>query len=80
MTMDDKSVLTHIHDLVAEEKRLRASGHGMSADDRRRLEKIEIELDQYWDLLRQRRAREEFGDDPNAARERSANEVEGYLQ
>jgi hypothetical protein len=78
--MDDKSVLSHIHELVAEEKRLRAARQGLSADDRRRLEKIEIELDQYWDLLRQRRAREEFGEDPDAARERSANEVEGYLQ
>lgn len=78
--MDDKSVLTHIHDLVAEEKRLRASSHSMSPDDRRRLDKIQVELDQYWDLLRQRRAREEFGDDPNTARERSVNEVEGYLQ
>jgi uncharacterized protein DUF2630 len=78
--MDDKSVLTHIHDLVAEEKRLRASSHSMSPDDRRRLDKIQVELNQYWDLLRQRRAREEFGDDPNTARERSVNEVEGYLQ
>lgn len=78
--MDEKSVLTHIHELVAEEKRLRASSHAMSAEDRRRLDKIQVELDQYWDLLRQRRAREEFGDDPNAARERSVNEVEGYLQ
>jgi hypothetical protein len=78
--MDDKSVLSHIHELVAEEKRLRTARQGLSADDRRRLEKIEIELDQYWDLLRQRRAREEFGEDPDAARERTANEVEGYLQ
>jgi hypothetical protein len=52
----------------------------MSPEDRRRLDKIQVELDQYWDLLRQRRAREEFGDDPNTARERSVNEVEGYLQ
>jgi hypothetical protein len=78
--MDDKSVLDHIHELVAEEKRLRAEHHGLSGEDRRRLEQIEIELDRYWDLLRQRRAREEFGEDPNAAHERSGNEVEGYLQ
>ena len=78
--MDDKSVLAHIHDLVTEEKRLRTKNHGLSAEDRRRLEKVEIELDQYWDLLRQRRARTEFGEDPDTARERSANEVEGYLQ
>ena len=78
--MDDKSVLSHIHELVTEEKRLRASNHGLSAEDRRKLEKVEIELDQCWDLLRQRRARKEFGEDPDTARERSANEVEGYLQ
>lgn len=78
--MDDKSVLDHIHQLVEEEKRLRAAHHGLAGDDRRRLEQIEIELDRYWDLLRQRRAREEFGEDPDSARERSGNEVEGYLQ
>ena len=76
--MDDKSVLQHIHDLVAEEKTLRSSR--LDSDGRRRLETIEVELDQYWDLLRQRRAREEFGEDPDDAKERSADEVEGYLQ
>ena len=78
--MDDKSMLDHIHELVAEEKKLRAAHHGLHGDDRRRLEKIELELDQYWDLLRQRRAREEYGEDPDEAKERSVNEVEGYLQ
>jgi hypothetical protein len=78
--MDDRSVLEHIHELVDEEKRLRVRHRGLSGDDRRRLEAIEIELDRYWDLLRQRRAREEFGDDPDSAAERSVNEVEGYLQ
>ena len=82
--MDDKSVLDHIHELVEEEKRLRtahASGHaGLGGDERQRLQQIELQLDQYWDLLRQRRAREEFGEDPDAVHERSVNEVEGYLQ
>jgi len=73
-------VLDHIHELVEEEKKLRAAGHAASGEDRRRLEQLEVELDRYWDLLRQRRAREEFGEDPDSARERSANEVEGYLQ
>jgi hypothetical protein len=41
---------------------------------------LEIQLDQAWDLLRQRRAREDTGDDPNDARERSGNDVESYLQ
>ena len=78
--MNDKSILDHIHELVAEEKKLRAAHHGLVGEDRRRLEAIELELDQCWDLLRQRRAREEYGEDPDDAKERSVNEVEGYLQ
>ena len=80
--MNDKSILEHIHELVTEEKALRAShsGTGLDSDGRRRLQKLEEELDQAWDLLRQRRAREETGDDPDTAKERSVNEVEGYLQ
>ena len=78
--MDDKSVLAHIHELVDEEKALRSSKHQHTSVERRRLEAIQLELDQYWDLLRQRRAREEFGEDPDQAHERTVNEVEGYLQ
>jgi hypothetical protein len=44
------------------------------------LETLERELDQAWDLLRQRRAREESGEDPDQAHERSIDEVESYLQ
>jgi hypothetical protein len=76
----DKTILEHIHELVAEEKQLRAGGHGLAGPDRQRLQSLETELDQAWDLLRQRRAREETGEDPDAAKERSVNEVEGYLQ
>jgi hypothetical protein len=78
--MDDKSLLDHIHELVAEEKRLRAGHRGLNADDRQRLDSVERELDQLWDLLRQRRAREEFGENPDEATERPVSEVEGYLQ
>lgn len=82
--MDDKVLLRHIHDLVEEEKQLRAAQQsvhrGLSGPDRQRLETVERELDQYWDLLRQRRAREEFGEDPDEAKERSIDEVESYLQ
>lgn len=81
--MDEKSVSgdirTRIHDLVAEEKTLRASGHTITAEDRARLQRIELELDQCWDLLRQRRAKAEYGDDPDTARPRTINDVEGYL-
>jgi Protein of unknown function (DUF2630) len=78
--MDDKSLLDHIHELVEEEKQLRAAHHGVAGADRRRLDAVERELDQLWDLLRQRRAREEFGEDPDEAAERSVDEVESYLQ
>lgn len=78
--MDDKSILENIHRLVEEERRLRNSGHGLSGEDRMRLQHLEEQLDQAWDLLRQRRAREDTGDDPDTAQARSVNEVEGYLQ
>ncbi len=80
--MDDSTLLQHINELVDEEKALRAAhrGRGLTGNDRQRLETIERHLDQCWDLLRQRRAREEFGEDPDAARERPVGDVEGYLQ
>jgi hypothetical protein len=78
--MDDKSILAHIHELVEEEKQLRAGHHGLDRDGRQRLQSLEEQLDQAWDLLRQRRAREDTGEDPDSAHERSIGEVEGYLQ
>lgn len=78
--MDDKTILDHIHELVAEEKALRTSRHGLSAEDRHRLQSLEQQLDQAWDLLRQRRALEEAGENPDAVNERSVDEVESYLQ
>ena len=65
----DDSVLGHIDGLVMEEERLYAK-QGLTDEDRNRLEKIKVELDQYWDLLRQRRALREFGRDPNQAKVR----------
>ena len=78
--MDDKTILDHIHQLVEEEKQLRAKNHGLAGDDRARLQQLEQQLDQAWDLLRQRRAREEYDENPDDVQERSVNEVEGYLQ
>jgi hypothetical protein len=76
----DRAILDHIGDLVAEEKRLRAEGHGLNAEDRKRLQALEYQLDQAWDLLRQRRAREEADENPDVAHERSVDDVESYLQ
>jgi hypothetical protein len=80
--MDDRSILSHINELVAEEKALRSrhTGDGLDDAERDRMRQLEIELDQAWDLLRQRRAKAEFGDDPNNAQERPPGEVETYLQ
>ena len=73
----DKSVLNHIEQLVAEEKELYAHSE-MSDAQRARLTTINVELDQCWDLLRQRRALREFGRDPDEAGLRPAKVVENY--
>ena len=81
--MDDKEILGHITDLIATERDLRdkvASGELSSEDERDRLSSVEESLDQCWDLLRQRRARRQYGEDPEQAHERPAAEVEGYQQ
>ena len=80
--MDEAQILEQIHKLVEEEKTLRAThaGAGLHGADRARLQQIEEHLDQTWDLLRQRRARDEFGEDPSEAHERDTRQVEGYLQ
>ena len=78
--MDDKTILDHINQLVDEEKQLRGRNHGLTGEDHVRLQHLEEQLDQAWDLLRQRRARAEYDENPDEVQERSVNEVEGYLQ
>lgn len=73
----DQPVLAHIEKLVAEEHKLYNQGAPVE-EDRSRLAKIQVELDQCWDLLRQRRARREFGQDPKGAHVRSPEVVEDY--
>ncbi len=78
----DSQTLAHIRELVAEEKALRDQlQHGDidMSDEHDRLLRVEVELDQCWDLLRQRRALRESGADPREAEVRPADEVEGYL-
>jgi hypothetical protein len=74
-----KSVLNHIDQLVKEEEGLYAKGQ-LNVGDQKRLSELKVELDQYWDLLRQRRALEEFGENPNKAKKRPAKIVENYEQ
>lgn len=77
----DSETLAHIRDLVAEEKALRerlVHREISESEEHERLRLIEIELDQCWDLLRQRRALRETGGDPREASVRPAGQVEGY--
>ncbi|SPM40569.1 hypothetical protein MNAB215_2770 [Mycobacterium numidiamassiliense] len=78
----DSETLAQIRDLVAEEKALRTQlqRHDITeSEEHDRLRRLEIELDQCWDLLRQRRALRETGGDPQEAAVRPPGEVEGYL-
>ena len=80
--MDDAEVIRRIGALVDEEHQLERSVGTTGPDDESpgRLRDIEVALDQCWDLLRQRRARREMGDDPNDAQVRPSQIVEGYQQ
>jgi hypothetical protein len=80
--MDDTQIHGTIEQLVAEERQLweREAAGDPSEQDRRRLQELQVSLDQCWDLLRQRRALREAGRDADAAVERSPEVVEGYEQ
>jgi Protein of unknown function (DUF2630) len=81
--MQDNEILGHINDLVDEEHTLRErlqKGELTAGEEHQRLSALEEQLDQCWDLLRQRRARRDAGEDPEAAQSRPTGEVEGYLQ
>jgi hypothetical protein len=84
--MPDESILGRIEALVDEEHALLRREQDDAVDeealaaDRRRLERVSVELDRCWDLLRQRRARRDAGGDPDGAQVRDADTVERYLQ
>jgi hypothetical protein len=80
--MQDRQVLNQISNLVDEEHELLNTGESqeLSAEQHERLKQIQVSLDQCWDLLRQRRAKREYGQDPNDARVRDASTVERYLE
>jgi hypothetical protein len=80
--MNDAQIHEHIEGLVTEEHRLLEHGDvsKLTEEDRKRLDEISVRLDQYWDLLRQRRARREAGQDPDVAEVRSEEVVEHYQQ
>jgi hypothetical protein len=81
--MRDNEILTRINDLVAEEHELRTkltTGELNTDEEHARVRELEVALDQCWDLLRQRRARRDAGEDPDDAKVRPASEVENYRQ
>jgi len=83
--MSDESIAARIEELVTEEHELRnreevdSTDVAALAEDRRRLERVSVELDRCWDLLRQRRALRDAGADPDDAQVRDAGTVENYL-
>jgi hypothetical protein len=84
--MSDESIAARIERLVTEEHELRAREEADSSQpdalegDTERLRAVEVELDQCWDLLRQRRALRDAGADPDQAQARDADTVERYQQ
>jgi hypothetical protein len=79
---DDFDIHQRIKGLIEEEHGLRerlGTGEITVEEENQRLRTIEVQLDQCWDLLRQRRARREFGENPGDAQVRDATTVENYL-
>jgi hypothetical protein len=81
--MDDDSILRQVHELIAREHELRTArenGTVEAEDEVRELAAVEVQLDQCWDLLRQRRAKREYGEDADEAEARPESVVEQYWQ
>jgi hypothetical protein len=77
--VDEKDIFGRIHNLVDEEHHLR-EGTDHTPEQRERLQQLEADLDQCWDLLRQRRAKKQYGENPDEAQPRPEPQVENYLQ
>jgi hypothetical protein len=81
--VNDSEILAAVRTMVEQEHELRArmeAGSLDPADEQARLRQLEESLDQCWDLLRQRRARRDAGQDPDDAQARDVSTVEGYRQ
>ena len=79
--MEDQDVIERINRLAHEEHELfeKESSGEASDTDRERLKRLQVTLDQCWDLLHQRRALRSAGRDPSEAQVRDEQTVEGYL-
>ncbi len=78
----DDDIQAVIEELVSEEHRLLDTGEerALTEDEHARLRDVQVQLDRFWDLLRQRRAERAAGRDPDDASLRDAGTVEGYQQ
>ena len=74
--MSDQTILARISELIAEEHQLRSPAAPAGSDER--LRQLEEQLDQCWDLLRQRRAKREYAEDPDTAAGRDVGTVDRY--
>jgi hypothetical protein len=82
LPVDDQQVLSHIDELVQEEERLLHAheNDGLSPEEHAKLEQVRVQLDQTWDLLRQRRSLRQYGENPDEASLRDPDTVEDYEQ
>jgi hypothetical protein len=82
VVVDEIKIVRRINELVEREHALERTHVGDPPPDAEvaRLKEIEVALDQCWDLLRQRRARRQAGQDPDTASVRPEDVVEGYQQ
>jgi len=80
--MEDTTIHVTIEQLVDEEHKLweREAAGIARESERRRLQEVQVSLDQCWDLLRQRRALRDAGRSPDAAQVRRPEVVERYEQ
>ena len=74
---EDNNVMAHIRDLTEKEEKLYGK-EDLSDQDVKDMHTVKAQLDQYWDLLRQRRAFRDAGDDPERAKMRSNETIENY--
>lgn len=79
MAMHEKEILEYIKEITDEEQKLFSKGN-LNDAEKTKLEQLKVELDQYWDLLRQRRAKKEFGENPDNIELRGPDTVENYEQ
>jgi hypothetical protein len=79
ITMEDNHVLHHIKNLTENEVKLWWK-ENLSKEEINKLHQIKLELDQYWDLLRHRRALRDYGENPDKAEVRDIDNIENDVQ